>query len=302
MNYYVYKITNLSNNMYYIGSRQSKCDPKDDLGVKYFSSSSNKNFINEQKQNPNKFKYEILSKHNSRMEAFEEEVRVQIELGCLEDELCYNKSINHLQFTNYNKSFKHTKESKEKLSKARKEYYKTHDAWNKGYKYPEEFGKKVSESLKGNPRLRTQLGKKHSDETREKISEGVKEYFKTHDVWNKGSHLSEEEKKHQSELRKGKTWEELYGVEKTSEMREHLSEATSGENNGMFGKKHSDESKEKIRRKAIGRKRNEESIIHQKETVKNKPFVTCPYCGLCAKQSPNMTRYHFANCKYKKGI
>lgn len=50
------------------------------------------------------------------------------------------------------------------------------------------------------------------------------------------------------------------------------------------------------------RKRSEESIMHRKETVKNKPFVTCPYCGLRAKQSPNMTRYHFENCKFKRGI
>ena len=59
----------------------------------------------------------------------------------------------------------------------------------------------------------------------------------------------------------------------------------SGKNNGMFGKKHSAESKAKMRRKATGRKRSEENIIHQKETIKHRPFVTCPYCGLHAKQS-----------------
>jgi hypothetical protein len=288
--------------MYYIGSRQSNCDPKDDLGVKYFSSSSNENFINEQKKNPSRFKYEILSLHNSRMEAFDEEIRVQIELDCLNDEMCYNKSINHLNFTNYSKTFKCTKETKEKISKARKEFYKTHDIWNKGYRYPEEFGEKVSESLKGNPKLRAQLGKKLSVEVKEKISESVKEYFKTHDNARKGSHWSEEDKKHQSKLRKGKTWEELYGIEKALEMREHLSKSTKGENNGMFGKKQPEEAKKKISEKRRGKKRSEEDIRKQKETVKNKPFVTCPYCGLRAKQSPNMTRYHFENCKFRKGI
>lgn len=301
MNYYVYKITNLSNNMYYIGSRQSKCDPKDDLGVKYFSSSSNKNFINEQKQNPNKFKYEILSRHNSRIEAFDEEIRVQNELDCLEDELCYNKSINHLQFTNYNKSFKHTKESKEKMSKSRKKYLKTHTMWNKGYKYSKEHCEKLSEQKKGKPQP-WHKGKNHSDKTKEKISNKLKDYYKNHDNPRKGCHLSDEDKKYQSELKKGKTWEELYGVEKALEMREHLSEATSGENNGMFGKKQSEEARKKISEKRRGKKRSEEDIRKQKETIKNKSFVTCPYCGLHAKQSPNMTRYHFENCKFRKGI
>ena len=301
MNYYVYKITNLTNNMYYIGSRQSNCDPKDDLGIKYFSSSSNKNFITEQRKNPGGFKYEILSVHKSRMEAFEEEARIQTELRCLEDDLCYNKSINHVSFTNYNKTHKCTKETKEKISKARKEYYKTHDTWNKGYKYPEEFCKKLSKLRKGKPQP-WQKGKKCSDEAKKKISEGLKKYYKTHDNPRKGYHMSEEEKKHQSELRKGKTWEEMYGTEKSLEMKRHLSEVTSGKNNGMFGKKHSDETKKKIAEKATGRKQSEESIMHQKETIKNKPFVTCPYCGLRAKQSPNMTRYHFENCKFKRGI
>lgn len=301
MNYYVYKITKLSNNMYYIGSRQSKSDPKDDLGIKYFSSSSNKKFINEQKQNPNNFKYEILSVHNSRMEAFAEEIRVQTELKCLEDELCYNKSINHIAFTAYNKSFKHTKESKEKLSKARKEYYKTHNPWNLNYKYPKEHCEKLSEMRKGKPQP-WHKGQKFSDKTKEKMSQKLKEYYKNHDSPRKGYHMSDEEKKYQSILKKGKAWEKLYGIEKALEMKKHLSEATNGENNGMFGRKHSDETKQKIREKAIGRKRSEESIMHQKETIKNRHFVTCPYCGLRAKQSPNMARYHFENCKLKKGI
>lgn len=218
MNYYVYKITNLTNNMYYVGSRQSKCSPNDDLGIKYFSSSSNKNFINEQKQNPNKFKYEILSVHNSRMEAFEEEVRIQTELGCLEDDLCYNRSINHASFTNYSKTFKHTKEAKEKMSTSKNEYYKTHDPWNKGYRYSKEYRDKLSEQRKGKPQP-WHKGRKQSDSTKEKISEKLKEYFKTHDNPRKGCHMSEDAKKRLSELKKGKTWEDLYGIEQSIEMK-----------------------------------------------------------------------------------
>ena len=187
------------------------------------------------------------------------------------------------------------------MSKARKEYCKTHDMWNKGYKYPKEHCDKLSEQRRGKPQP-WHKGKKRSDETKEKISDSVRKYYKTHDNARKGCHWSEEDRRYQSELRKGKTWEEAYGSEKALEMKKHLSEATSGENNGIFGKKYSDETKKKIAEKAIGRKRSEESIIHQKESIKRRPFIMCPYCGLIAKKSPNMKRYHFENCKLKKGI
>ena len=41
---YVYMITELSTNMKYIGVRGSNFLPEQDLGVNYFSSSSNKEF------------------------------------------------------------------------------------------------------------------------------------------------------------------------------------------------------------------------------------------------------------------
>ena len=45
MYYYVYRITNKLLNKHYYGSRGSKIEPKLDLGIKYFSSSTDKNFI-----------------------------------------------------------------------------------------------------------------------------------------------------------------------------------------------------------------------------------------------------------------
>lgn len=74
--HYVYQITEISTNKKYIGSRTSKIDPILDLGLKYFSSSSNKNFIKSQKENPTNFKYKILSAHNTREEAIDEEIRL----------------------------------------------------------------------------------------------------------------------------------------------------------------------------------------------------------------------------------
>ena len=58
--YYVYRITNIVNNTHYYGRRFSKILPKLDLGIKYFSSSSVKEFILDQKQNRHNYKYKII--------------------------------------------------------------------------------------------------------------------------------------------------------------------------------------------------------------------------------------------------
>lgn len=59
-NHYVYRITNLTTSKYYYGSRVTKLDPSLDLGTKYFSSSSDKIFVLEQKSKPYNFKYKII--------------------------------------------------------------------------------------------------------------------------------------------------------------------------------------------------------------------------------------------------
>ena len=70
-----------------------------------------------------------------------------------------------------------------------------------------------------------------------------------------------------------------------------------GINNPMFEKKHSDYSKSKISNSKKGKSRSAKSIKKQIKTVNKKPFIKCPHCGLVAKSSANMVRYHFNNCK-----
>ena len=60
MYHYVYRITNTDINKHYYGSRTSKLHPKEDLGLYYFSSSTDKEFIKEQKSNPHIFKYKVV--------------------------------------------------------------------------------------------------------------------------------------------------------------------------------------------------------------------------------------------------
>ncbi len=124
------------------------------------------------------------------------------------------------------------------------------------------------------------------------------------------------------EARQGKTWEEIYtpeqiermhdarvnrvisedaksrmraGLEKgcRAPMPEHVKKQMSermkgrtdmvGEGNGMYGKKHSLESIEKM-----------------KESHKNRPITECPHCGKQSRAKSQMVRWHNDNCKHKK--
>ena len=53
--HYTYCITELNSRRKYIGVRSSDIDPLMDIGVNYFSSSSNKEFIDNQKYNHNNY-------------------------------------------------------------------------------------------------------------------------------------------------------------------------------------------------------------------------------------------------------
>lgn len=88
------------------------------------------------------------------------------------------------------------------------------------------------------------------------------------------------------------------------------------ENNGMYGKNHTDESKAKMSklRKGIGLGRkmpdgfgkrmselfkgkhvSEQTKLNQSIANKNRTILTCPHCGVSSTH--NMNRYHFSNCK-----
>lgn len=104
------------------------------------------------------------------------------------------------------------------------------------------------------------LGKIHSEESKKKMSHYWKEYWKTHDNFNKGRTqiTSEETRQKLSKAIKGKTYEEIYGVEKAKEMREKRRLSA-------LGKKHSDETKKKLSEKA---KKEWELGIHENNRKK----------------------------------
>lgn len=61
----------------------------------------------------------------------------------------------------------------------------------------------------------------------------------------------------------------------------------SGKNNPQYGKKHSEETKQKLR-----------EACRAKASKEPKPQVTCPHCGITGG-APPMRRWYFDNCKYK---
>ena len=63
--YYVYRITNTRLNKHYYGSRNSVIMPQLDIGVKYFSTSKDKDFIKDQKENPSDYKYKVVKVFNN---------------------------------------------------------------------------------------------------------------------------------------------------------------------------------------------------------------------------------------------
>ena len=68
--HYVYRITNIVSKRHYYGVKSSSCHPSLDIGIKYFSSSKDKEFMIDQKENPQNYRYKVVKIFNSRKEAF----------------------------------------------------------------------------------------------------------------------------------------------------------------------------------------------------------------------------------------
>lgn len=89
--HYVYRITNRTMKKHYYGSRSSKVEPRLDLGIHYFSSSQDKSFIQQQKENPNMFKYKVLKTFKSRDNALLYECKLHKKFSVGSNPHFYNK-------------------------------------------------------------------------------------------------------------------------------------------------------------------------------------------------------------------
>lgn len=100
--HYVYRISNIQDNMHYYGKRSSKLKPVDDLGKVYFSS-SNKNFKTDQINNPQNYKYKVIKTFNTSDEALAFETKLQLKVNAAKNPKFYNKMIFNHDFNSENK-------------------------------------------------------------------------------------------------------------------------------------------------------------------------------------------------------
>ena len=195
--HYVYKTTNKENGKYYVGVHKSENIQNDSyLGSGYILAKAIEKYGKES------FTREILFEFETPEEAFEKEREIVNEEFVKNDQT-YNIALG-----------------------------------GHGGKLTEInpfFGKHHSEETKEILRQKS-TGRIHSEESREKISNSMLEYYDS---------LSEEE------------WEEL-------------SKNVSGENNPFFGKTHSDETKEYLKTINTGRTHTEETKLKMSENSANK--------------------------------
>ena len=136
----------------------------------------------------------------------------------------------------------------------------------------------IRTSGKNNP----MFGKKHIKESIDLMSKNRKGF----EAWNKGiTGVYSEETLKKMRVSKSEEHKEKLRGPKSEEHKQALRENQYdkyGENNPMFGKKQSDETKRKI-----------------SEKNKNQPKIKYPYCEKEGTKG-NMKRWHFDNCKLKK--
>lgn len=155
--HYVYRITNIVVNKHYYGKRSSKLLPELDLGVRYFSSSSDREFIQDQKTNPQNYRYKIVSIYNSSAKALEKEIKLHHKFNVASSYKFYNKAIQtSTGFTMH--GLCHSEKTKAKISAA-----------HKGRTLSDETKAKISDANKGERHYL--FGKIHSDKIKAKMSD-----------------------------------------------------------------------------------------------------------------------------------
>lgn len=91
--FYVYRITNIYLKKYYYGSRSTNSIPHDEIGTSYYSSSTDLLFIEDQKTNPQNYRYKIIFVFNCFEKAINLEIKLHKKFDVGNNPSFYNKSL-----------------------------------------------------------------------------------------------------------------------------------------------------------------------------------------------------------------
>lgn len=174
--FYTYSIKNLDNGKFYIGSRTAKClltrKPEDDLGVKYFSSSKDKE-LREAIKNQ-RVKYTILPEYDDTKVCWRAEQQlIALYWKLFGKDMSYNYScvncngeviFNRAGITSPMKGKHPSEESIKKMSEAKK----GKSSNMKGKHHSKESKKKMSKAMLGR-----YVGKTLTDEQKHRISDAL---------------------------------------------------------------------------------------------------------------------------------
>lgn len=170
--------------MHYYGVRSCTCEPVDDLGRKYFSSSTNKEFIKDQKEHHEDYKYKIIKVFDNRKDAEYYEKFLHEKFNVAENDHFYNRCRSTLMGF----SVEGTKWSREHHEHMKDTFEKY-----RGHTYEERFGIEKANEIKAKqsayvktPTHRkhlpeSKMGVKLSEEHRESISKGLKKRYENKD-------------------------------------------------------------------------------------------------------------------------
>jgi group I intron endonuclease len=117
--------------------------------------------------------------------------------------------------------------------------------------------------------------------------------------------LSLETKEYLSSIRQKEKhflWRKKHSIETKEKISIAIKELVKGEKNAFYGKKHTEESLNKMRgNKSFSGKTHtieSKSKISLSKLNKKRPILTCPHCNFSGGVG-NMQRWHFNNCKNK---
>ena len=146
------------------------------------------------------------------------------------------------------------------------------------------------------------FGAKASDETKKKMSQSQKGL----NTWTKGHIPTNETRQKISNVLK-EYWKHNPKAPMTEEAKQKISKSLTGRPGTWIGKRHSEESLEKMKashgrgenNKRYGQRNSIDTINKMRESAKNRERVECPHCKKYGEKNA-MMRWHFDNCKIKK--